>query len=164
VVVVILCVVTLGIYSVVWYYMINRELRDLGRARDDLKLGETRPWLSVLAVTLGALLIVPPLVSYYKTTGRMRRAQAAVGANLTNGWIFVALYVTGLFLLIPLLAIPWYAQRGLNAVWEHFPRIKPGQLPADLASGESDMPRSGSHPDAPSSDLPPPRQEQGHQD
>ena len=68
---------TLGflIYPQVWYYRINRELRDFGRVYRDEKLADSNPVLSVLAVTLGALLIVPPIVSWWKCTGRIRRAQ-----------------------------------------------------------------------------------------
>jgi len=66
-------VLTLGIYNGVWYYRINREMRDFGRVHGDEKLANTNPVLSILAVTLGALVIVPAIVSYWKTTGRIRR-------------------------------------------------------------------------------------------
>ena len=56
--VVLLTVVTLGIYGIVWYFTINRELRDFGAAHGDADLGSSEPWRSVVAVTLGAVLVV----------------------------------------------------------------------------------------------------------
>jgi membrane protein implicated in regulation of membrane protease activity len=57
-----LTVVTLSLYVLVWYYRVNRELRDLGQRRDD-ELRGTRPGISLAAVTVGGLVIVPPYVS-----------------------------------------------------------------------------------------------------
>ena len=43
--------VTLGIYYLVWYYKINRELRDLGRATgQEERLGRS-PFTSLMAIT-----------------------------------------------------------------------------------------------------------------
>jgi hypothetical protein len=52
--------ITLGIYSVVWHFKITNEARRY--LRDD----SIRPWISLLAVTLGGLIIVPPFVSIYR--------------------------------------------------------------------------------------------------
>src|SRR5204862_7235960 len=57
-----LTLVTLGIYFFVWYYKVNREMRDLGRARGTDQLGDN-PGTSLLAVTLRALIIVPAILS-----------------------------------------------------------------------------------------------------
>ena len=56
--------VTLGIYYVVWYYKINRELRDAAGVA-------VSPGVALLAVTLGWIVIVPPFVSWYRTFGRI---------------------------------------------------------------------------------------------
>jgi hypothetical protein len=114
-------VLTLGIWTLVWYYRINREMRDFGRAHGDQKLADSNPVLSILAVTLGALIIVPAIVSYWKTTGRIRRMQRACNVSLTEGWVVGALYVFGIFFLLPLIAIPPYVQSGLNHVWRLYP-------------------------------------------
>ena len=37
----VLAVVTLGIYLVCWWYFINRELADLGRAKGTTELGDS---------------------------------------------------------------------------------------------------------------------------
>jgi Domain of unknown function (DUF4234) len=73
--VVLLTVVTLGIYGIVWYFKINRELRDFGAAHGDAKLGSSEPWRSVIAVTLGAGLVVPQLVSVVRLTHRVQAAE-----------------------------------------------------------------------------------------
>jgi hypothetical protein len=67
-----LCVVTLGIYGCVWYYKVNRELRDFGSARGDRHLALSKPARSVLAITVGGLLVFPPLISLVRTTGRLQ--------------------------------------------------------------------------------------------
>jgi uncharacterized protein DUF4234 len=114
-------VLTLGIYTLVWYYRINREMRDFGRAHGDQELADSNPTLSILAVTLGALVIIPALVSYWGTTSRIRRMQRACNVTPIEGWIIAVLYVAGFFLLLPLIAIPPYVQGGLNKVWRLYP-------------------------------------------
>ena len=109
--VVALSLITIGIYFFFWWYFINRELRDLGRAHDT-DLGQS-PGNSVLAVTLGALVIVPAIVSMWRTAARLEEAQATVGVERR---------VIGPvdFLLLVLIAPVgvWYTQSELNKVWE----------------------------------------------
>jgi uncharacterized protein DUF4234 len=115
---------TLGflVYPQVWYYRINRELRDYGEARGDDELAGSNPVLSVLAVTLGALIIIPPFVSYYRTTQRIKKAQGLAGIeDKLNGWILVACYVGMIILTIPGLAIPYFVQENLNKIWKTVP-------------------------------------------
>jgi uncharacterized protein DUF4234 len=71
--------ITLGIYFLVWYYKVNKELATIGEAHDSEECG-TSPVTSLLAVTLGAFIIVPPFVSVYKTWARKRNAERLVGA------------------------------------------------------------------------------------
>jgi uncharacterized protein DUF4234 len=73
-----LMLITLGIYGIVWYYKINKELAEIGKARGTDECG-TSPGTSVLAVTLGAFIIVPPFVSMYKTWSRLSAAERATG-------------------------------------------------------------------------------------
>ena len=105
-----LTLVTLGVYFFVWYYKVNREMADLGRARGSDELGDS-PGTSLIAVTLGALVIVPAIVSLYNTFQRTRAAARLMGVEPLNGWIALALY---LFLGI---GFPAYLQSGLNKVW-----------------------------------------------
>src|SRR5215208_6071155 len=72
-----LSLITLGIYYFFWWYFINREMRDLGRARNT-DLGQN-PGNSVLAITLGALIVVPAIVTMWTTSDRVERAQEVAG-------------------------------------------------------------------------------------
>ena len=109
--VVALSIVTIGIYYIFWWYFINREMRDLGRARNR-DLGQS-PGQSVLAITLGALIIVPALVTLWRTSARIESSQEAVGlGNRVSGPIIFIL-----LLLIGPVGI-WYAQSELNKAWE----------------------------------------------
>jgi uncharacterized protein DUF4234 len=100
--------VTLGIYYIVWYYKINRELRDASGVN-------VSPWIALLAVTLGWIVIVPPFVSWYRTFQRIVEAQQSAGitqeASPTLGFI---LFVLAVF-LVPVEVV--YAQDELNKVW-----------------------------------------------
>src|SRR5215216_1335982 len=105
-----LTLVTLGVYFFVWYYKVNQEMSELGRARGTDELGDN-PGNSVLAVTLGALIIVPAVVSMYNTFLRTQAAARLTGVEPLNGWIALAFY---LFLGI---GFAPYLQSGLNKVW-----------------------------------------------
>jgi uncharacterized protein DUF4234 len=60
-------IITLGIYLIFWWYFINREMRDLGRARGVSGLGEN-PGLSTLAYALGWWALLIPLIWTIVTT------------------------------------------------------------------------------------------------
>src|SRR5215475_12690219 len=99
--------ITLGVYHFVWWYKINREARDLSSEI------EVEPALSVLAVTLGVLIIVPPFVSIYKTGERIGQMQAIAGLPRTcNGLLgLIASFIFSLHSL--------YYQNELNKIWIH---------------------------------------------
>ena len=107
----VLSVITLGIYLVCWWYFINRELADLGRARGTEELGDS-PTKSTLALFPGALIIVPALWTTVTTFQRVQKAQNLTGGNPINGWIGLVLYIV----LSP--AMYAYMQSGLNNVWK----------------------------------------------
>jgi hypothetical protein len=102
---------TFGIYLFFWWYFVNRELRDYGKAKGTDELG-TSPAKSVLAITLGALIIVPAILSVINTFKRLQRAQQLAGVEVLNGWIGLVLYLV----LSP--AFFAYMQSGLNNVWK----------------------------------------------
>jgi hypothetical protein len=133
-----LVLVTLGIYWFVWYYKANREMADLGRARGTDELGDS-PGTSLLAVTLGALIIVPAIVSVYNTFQRVQAAARLTGVEPLNGLIAVLLYI---FLGI---GFPAYLQSGLNRVW--------GAQAAGAVAESAETPA-----DAPTEQPPPPAQ------
>ena len=90
----VLTLITLGIYGLYWWYQVNREMVDLGKARNAEGLGDN-PTTSLLAFFPGGLIIVPPFFSLYNGTQRMKRAQElTTGATPSlNGWIIVILLV-----------------------------------------------------------------------
>jgi hypothetical protein len=102
--------ITLGIYHLVWWYRINRELRDYGYAKET-DLGQN-PTNSLLALFPGGIVIVPLLITYWRGFRRVQEASALAGREQPNGWIGIILYL----LLAPAL---WaYMQVSLNEVWE----------------------------------------------
>jgi Ca2+/Na+ antiporter len=106
---------TLGIYYLVWYYKVNRELRDIGRATGyEDRLGRS-PFTSLMAISVGWLIVVPPFVSFYRTFQRIEAAQELAGTSeRVNVWLGFILYILGV-LLLPVEII--YAQSELNRVW-----------------------------------------------
>ena len=78
-----LSIITLGIYFLVWYFKTNKELAALGRSRGTEALG-TSPGVSLLAVTLGVLVIVPPFVSLFHTWKRLQAAEKLTGVDGTD--------------------------------------------------------------------------------
>jgi|tagenome__1003787_1003787.scaffolds.fasta_scaffold20797519_3 hypothetical protein len=88
--------ITLGIYGIFWYYFVNKELAEIGRANNTDEAG-TSPGTSVLAVTLGAFIIVPAFLSIYNTCKRQQVAARLTGTPelmepglLFVIWIFVS--------------------------------------------------------------------------
>jgi hypothetical protein len=101
--------VTLGIYTLVWYYKINKELASLGRARNTEELGKS-PGTSLMAVLLGWILIVPPFLSIYNTWKRKVAAERLTGRDGMEA---------GLGFLLSILIGPvgyYLLQRDLNQV------------------------------------------------
>ena len=146
-------IITLGIYHLVWWYRINRELRDYGKAKG-YDLGQN-PTNSVLALFPGGLIIVPALITYWRGTKRVMGASRLAGKEPLNGWIAIILYL----LLAPGL---WaYIQVSLNDVWrqeadalpgQELPPAPAGEMPPPLPSEQQRRP-SRRHP---GSNRPPP--------
>ncbi len=103
-------IVTLGIYHLVWWYRINKEMKAFGESRG-YDLGRN-PTNSLLALFPGGLIIVPALISYWNGTKRVQGASALADREPVNGWLALVLYL----LLSP--AMFAYLQVSLNHVWE----------------------------------------------
>ncbi len=114
-------IVTLGIYHIVWWYRINQELRDYGRAKGyDLGQNPTNSWLALFP---GGLIIVPALITYWRGTKRVQGAARIAGKEPINGWIALVLYL----LIAP--AFWAYIQVSLNGIWHSEAQPLPGQAP-----------------------------------
>jgi hypothetical protein len=100
--------ITLGIYHLWWWYKINDEARKL-----DPRI-EVDPVLSLLALFPGAIIIVPALVSIYRTGDRLRRMQAAAGQTPS------ALPIIGLLLAFLFSLYGLYYQIILNQIWDSY--------------------------------------------
>jgi hypothetical protein len=106
----VLAIVTVGIYLIFWWYFINREMVDYGRAKGTNELGDS-PGKSTLALFPGALLIVPAIWTTVTTFQRIQKAQRLGGQQPINGWLGLVLY------LVFSPAFYAYMQSGLNSVW-----------------------------------------------
>jgi Domain of unknown function (DUF4234) len=116
----VLAILTVAIYLFFWWYFINGEMSDYGRAKGTTELG-TSPGRSLLAVSLGAFLIVPALWSTVTTFQRVQATQRMAGTTPINGWI-------GLVLFLVFTPAMWsYMQSGLNSAWR---TVAPPTTPA----------------------------------
>jgi Kef-type K+ transport system membrane component KefB len=100
-------IITLGVYPLVWYFKINSELRSQGE--------DVSPGMALLAITLGAFLIVPPFVSMYNTAERIRRVQERKGVDSP---ISAVLALVLLFIPVANAFQSAYLQAALNRAWE----------------------------------------------
>ena len=142
-----LMLITLGIYFFVWWYKVNSELAELGRARGTTETGDN-PTTSLLAMIPGFLIIVPPYVSFYKGSNRLRAAERLTGrpAGIEAGLMLV-LY----FFIAP---VPIYIfQSDLNKVLEA-QRAGVGQIP-EAAPAPPPPAQAAAKPETP----PPPSQQ-----
>ncbi|MCW2965416.1 MAG: hypothetical protein JWO17_2668 [Actinomycetia bacterium] len=94
-------ILTFGIGFIVWYYLLNKDAKALANNK------AWSPGLSVVAVTIGAILIIPPLVSHWRTWSRVREATNADG--LSAGLQFCLIFIP-----IVNLAYSGYLQSKLN--------------------------------------------------
>jgi cbb3-type cytochrome oxidase subunit 3 len=100
-----LSIITIGVYYFVWWYKINNEMKNYGI--------EVDPTKAVLAMTLGAFIIVPPYVSVYNTADRILKAQVKSGAADR-----IAPIIGLILMFVFSVAIPVYYQSQLNKVWD----------------------------------------------
>jgi hypothetical protein len=149
-------IITLGIYHFVWWYRVNRELRDYGKAKG-YDLGQN-PTNSLLALIPGGIIIVPALVTYWRGTKRVMGASRIAGKEPPSGWIAIILYL----LLSP--GFWAYLQVSLNEVWRQEAEALPGQelppepadqMPPPLAEQEPPPAQPGEPPPSGEQQAPP---------
>ena len=104
----VLAIVTFGIYYFVWYYKVNRELRDAAGI-------DTSPVVALLAITIGWVIIVPPFISWYRTFKRIQQAQRQAGlANEASPMLGFILFLVAL--VLPARRVALRAGR-VNKLW-----------------------------------------------
>jgi len=98
--------ITFGIYFFVWWYKINAEMGRLDPRRP------VSAGTSLLAVTLGGFILVPPYVSIYNTGLRIAERQRVAGLAETCSPVigFVLIFFFGVY--------PIYYQSELNKINE----------------------------------------------
>ena len=95
------------IYPFIWYFKINKELRDFDPSID------VQPGISVLAL----FFVISTIVSYVHTAGRIQRAQKLAGSRAR---------CSALIALVCLSFGAVYVQSQLNKVWDQFGNPPPG--------------------------------------
>ena len=100
--------ITLGIYHLYWWYKINDEARRLDPTID------ANPVISLLALFPGALIIVPPFVTVYRTGGRIRSMQQVAGTPPS------VVPIIGLLLMFVFSSYSLYYQITLNGIWTSY--------------------------------------------
>ena len=105
--------VTFGIYYLVWYYKVNKEMAELGKATGRTEeLGES-PMTSLMAVMFGWIILVPPFISVYNTFKRQQalRNMTTPGDNGVEAGL-------GLVIAIFIAPVAYYMlQDSLNKGW-----------------------------------------------
>jgi hypothetical protein len=118
--------ITLGIYHLVWWFRINKELRDYGKAKG-YDLGQN-PTNSLLALFPGGIIIVPALITYWRGFKRVQGASRVAQKEPPSGWVGIILY------LILAHAMWAYVQMSLNDVWREEANALPGEAPPPPAA------------------------------
>jgi hypothetical protein len=113
--------ITLGIYHLYWWYKINNEARRLDPSIN------VSPLLSLLALFPGAVIIVPPFVTVYRTGKRIRSMQEAAGIPPS------VLPIIGLLLMFVFSTYSLYYQITLNGIWSAYGN-QPENTPVPIKS------------------------------
>jgi len=133
-------------YGLYWWYQVNREMADLGTARNDPEGLGDNPTMSLLAMFPGGLIIVPALLSLYNGFQRTKRAQEVTTGQVSiNGWLILIL----LIVISPVAYGIWQAE--LNKAWDTRPELTPGAGEAVAAPTATET--------APTEQQPPPPQQ-----
>jgi ACR3 family arsenite efflux pump ArsB len=102
-----LSIITIGIYFVVWFYKINKEIQ---RHENDQTMS---PMRSLMAMIFGWLIIVPPFLAMYNTSKHVQKMEERLGVQST---IEPILPIVIMLVFSPLTGA--YIQDHLNRAWE----------------------------------------------
>ena len=101
-----LSIITIGIYFFVWYYKINKELRE---AENDPTISPVR---SLMAMIFGWILIVPPFLAMYNTAKHVQALEQRLGSQPIEPILTVILEV------VFSLGNGAYVQDHMNRAWD----------------------------------------------
>jgi len=99
--------ITIYIYFFVWYYKVNKEIKSF---ENDETMSPTR---SVIAMTLGLLIIVPPFIAMYNTAKHVQSMETKLGIQQT---LEPALALVLMFVFS--IGNGVYIQEHLNRAWD----------------------------------------------
>ena len=129
-VVAVLTIVTLGLYLIYWWYIVNREMRDFARTvQPTHPLATTSPGTSTLAITLGALIIVPVFVTAHSTARRVGEAMSLSGLpphDRPSPPLYMLMFTVGGLLIVPPFLYAPLLQGHLNRTWR---QVRAAQAP-----------------------------------
>lgn len=114
-----LSVITLGIYGYFWYFMVNDELKKVGLAKGDEKLGNSEPGMSVVALISGFFVIIPTFITMFRYGKRIQHAEQLAGIpaekqiNPTTAFLLV---LPGTLFVVPVIVWYWYCTKHQNQV------------------------------------------------
>lgn len=102
--------ITLGIWGIVWWYQVNRELRDYSAAVG--KPFHNSPVVDTIVMALYPLALVTGVITTFVTTRRVRHVQewTAAGGSKVSAILAAILFVVFFLHVI-------YLQRALNRAW-----------------------------------------------
>jgi hypothetical protein len=130
-----LSIITFGIYTIFWWYYVNRELRDLGRAKRVSGLGDN-PGLSTAAYFFGGFLFyIPTIWTVVTTTRRIQAAHRVTQqAEVLSGWLAAVVWIFTLGI-----GGPVFTQYQMNRMWSSEPVAPPAA--GDSVAGDADLAR-----------------------
>lgn len=105
--VLVLSLITIGIYFFYWYYKISDELR---RVEHDDSISPVR---SLMAMLFGWIIIVPPFIAIWNTANHIQAAEQRAGVMQQIEPVLVLV-----FQIVFSLVNPPYMQDHLNRVWD----------------------------------------------
>jgi hypothetical protein len=130
----ILALVTLGIYGIVWFYLVNAELQRWAKAHGAPGVGA-----NPILVTIGYLIPVVNLAVWLWTLARIRRAQVESAGRPSMSW--GSTIVAAIVGLVPLAGVViWHehVQHNVNLIWQ--PPARSGAGAAVTARGSEPLP------------------------
>lgn len=105
--VLVLSLITIGIYFFYWYYKVNDELR---RFEQDESISPTR---SLMAMLFGWIIIVPPFIAIWNTANHIQAAERRAGVLQQIEPVLVLV-----FQIVFSLVNPPYMQDHMNRIWD----------------------------------------------